>query len=129
MGGMGGGPMVASLADLSLVSEDVDSAVATAGGGETIALVKVNGSWFIDANELAAAMGGEQGQAMAAAGPMMAMMKPAMTEAALAVAGRIEAGEFTDAGAAVAAFNEAMQAAIAKSMGGLGGGGFGGGQP
>jgi outer membrane translocation and assembly module TamA len=64
---------------------------------------------------------------------MMAMMKPAFTEAAIAVAGRIEAGEFADAGAAMAAFNEAMKAAMAKAMGGgFGGGsqgGFGGGRP
>ena len=132
MGGMNAGPMVSSLTNLSLVSEDLESAQATSGGGATISLIKVDGSWFIDADALVAAMG-PQAQGLAAAGPMMAMMKPAFTEAAIAVAGRIEAGEFADAGAAMAAFNEAMKAAMAKAMGGgFGGGsqgGFGGGRP
>jgi hypothetical protein len=127
MGGMNAGPMVSSLVNLSLVSEDLESAQATTGGGETISLVKVDGSWFIDADAMVAGMGA-QAQGLAAAGPMMAMMKPALTEAAIATAGRIEAGEFADAGAAFAAFTEAMQAAMAKSMGGLGGG-LGGGRP
>ena len=121
MGGMNAGPMISSLANLSLVSEDLESAQATTGGGETISLVKVDGSWFIDADAMVAGMGA-QAQGLAAAGPMMAMMKPALTEAAIAVAGRIESGEFADAGAAMAAFNEAMKAAMAKSMGGFGGG-------
>ena len=121
MGGMNAGPMVSSLTNLSLVSEDLESAQATAGGGETIALVKVDGSWFIDADAMVAGMGA-RAQGLAMAGPMIAMMKPALSEAAIAITARIESGEFADAGAAFAALNEAMQAAMASGMGGMGGG-------
>jgi len=126
---MGASPLLEGVRDLSILSEDLDEATVTTGEGDTLTLRREGGRWFLDADPLLANLDPQALQGLAMAGPMMAMMKPAMVDAATSVAGRVRAGEFADAAAATAAFNAALQQALREAMGAMGGGMGGGGRP
>lgn len=139
--GMGPGNLEAlSAADATIaVASETEATVkfpAASEGAEAeeFKLVKDGESWKIDMDSELAAMGGAAGlQQMA---PMLAPMK-GMGEAFTKVAGKIDAGEYSDADAMLLDLNKELLAAMMKSglgapppgggNGGNGGGGPGGG--